>query len=272
MSSQHKAPLAAFFVVSIACIVVVVNALRSDALSGLFVNPTQVVVASTRLIPKPQDILAAETAVISGARVGLAAAPHVVRHVVSHAADPAALDKPKQHRHHRAASMTASTSAVPTLASTPAVIATAPEPQQVATSPVSGSTSQAHAPDRPGAVAHDAQPHLLVMHVPSYANQDHHSDTAPYGHSQRGHGQTKPKPKHDDHQGAWDHSSSANAGRPTDSDHGSSRGDHGRGNDGRGDDWSRDSSYEDWSRGSSYDGSSHDDWSRGSHDDHHGWH
>lgn len=72
MSSQHKAPLAAFLVISIACIVVVVNALRSDALSGIFVTPTQVVVAGARLVPQPQEILSTEAKVVSHAAAGLA--------------------------------------------------------------------------------------------------------------------------------------------------------------------------------------------------------
>lgn len=57
MSSQHKAPLAAFLVVSIACIVVLVNAVRGDALTGLFEHPSQSIVSGARLVPQPVEPL-----------------------------------------------------------------------------------------------------------------------------------------------------------------------------------------------------------------------
>jgi hypothetical protein len=252
LSSQHKAPLAAFVIVSIACIVVVVNALRSDALSSFFANPTQVVVAGARLIPEPQDILAAEAAGVADATVGLAAAPHVARHVVSRAAGPAVLPKP-QHRHHRASSMTASTSAVPPVVPTPVVPITAPGLQPAAPSPVSGSSAHAHG--GPGAVAGHALHHLSVMHVSSYGIRDHLSVVAPYGHREPGLGLTKPKSG--EHLGAWGHWLRTRAGRQGDRDHGSSRDGQAHGNDGRGHDWSHDSSQQGWSRGSS-----HADWAR----------
>ncbi|SFC38020.1 hypothetical protein SAMN04487968_10622 [Nocardioides terrae] len=92
MSSQHKAPLAAFFVVSIACIVVVVNALRSDALAGIFVRPTQAVIAGALLVPAPQDILSAEAKVVTKARTALSVARTVVD-------EPARVGAAEAHRH-----------------------------------------------------------------------------------------------------------------------------------------------------------------------------
>jgi len=125
MSSQHKAPLAAFFVVSIACIVVVVNALRSDAFTGIFVRPTQVVIAGARLVPAPQDILNAEAKVVTHARTALSVAHTVVDHPARAGAAPT--------RHHRAQHSTSGAAepgrahgAAQAAASAPAAVAVAP--------------------------------------------------------------------------------------------------------------------------------------------------
>jgi hypothetical protein len=98
VSSQHKAPLAAFLVVSIACIVVVVNALRSDALSGIFIRPTQAVVAGARLIPAPHDILSVEAEIVSRASGALSVTPSVVHRVVN---EPVGAKAPAPHRKAR---------------------------------------------------------------------------------------------------------------------------------------------------------------------------
>jgi hypothetical protein len=102
VSSQHKGPLAAFVVVSLACVVVLVNALRSDAfISGIFTGPTQVVVAGARLVPAPHDVLAAEARVVTRAKVGLDAAPHVLD-PTSKGADHARSVGSPHHRSSRA--------------------------------------------------------------------------------------------------------------------------------------------------------------------------
>lgn len=51
MSSEHKAPFAAFLVVSIACVVVLANALRSDALGALQLAAPVPVIAGELLLP-----------------------------------------------------------------------------------------------------------------------------------------------------------------------------------------------------------------------------
>lgn len=55
MSSEHKAPLAAFLVVSIACVVVLINALRSDALSTLMAAAPLPVIAGELLLPDDES-------------------------------------------------------------------------------------------------------------------------------------------------------------------------------------------------------------------------
>lgn len=60
MTSEQRAPLAAFVVLLIASVVVLANALRTDAVSGLFVAPAQSVVAGAELAPAPQRVLSAD--------------------------------------------------------------------------------------------------------------------------------------------------------------------------------------------------------------------
>ncbi|MFI2706294.1 hypothetical protein ACH5WX_02010, partial [Nocardioides sp. CER28] len=102
MSSQHKAPLAAFLVVSVACIVVVVNALRSDAVSDFLGRHSQAVVAGARLFPQPTDILSGEAHLVAGAKTGLTVTPDVVKKVVTGAGYAPEATKPKHGAHHAA--------------------------------------------------------------------------------------------------------------------------------------------------------------------------
>ena len=195
MSSQHKAPLAAFFVVSIACIVVVVNALRSDALGGLFVRPTQVVVAGARLIPEPRDILATEAKVVARASAGIAAAPEVVDQVVAQTgkATPAtrsshavpAAPKPKHHQIHRAHHAPLAATAPPAthvVIPAPPVVPVVTPPQQIPTVVTHGHAGEAH-----GWQAHQTQ----ASTVPAYGLLGHQSDSAAWSrahHENRGRG------------------------------------------------------------------------------------
>lgn len=159
MSSQHKAPLAAFLVVSIACIVVVVNALRSDALSGLFASPTQAVVAGVRLVPQPQDILSAEAKIVVGATAGLKIVPDVAQAVVGTAGHAAA--KPK-HAAHRGA--VRGTAALAIASHAPATA------QPAATGDAAGTAVQTH-------------PSLPEVHLPTYGHSGQRGNAGPAGHS-----------------------------------------------------------------------------------------
>lgn len=123
MSSQHKAPLAAFLLVALACMVVLVNALRSDALGSLFVAPAQSIVAGAELLPQPSFLLKAETTLVSkveppalgsanaaaltgaGVRASVAMPRHAAKHADNRADDHAqnrvrhAATAPAHHHH-----------------------------------------------------------------------------------------------------------------------------------------------------------------------------
>lgn len=138
MSSQHKAPLAAFVVVSIACIVVVFNAVRSDAFSAFMERQTQALVKSLPMTPEPKHVAPARAAAEPEAAPDAAPAP--VRTVSSEesSASPAA-HQPKKP--HRAGTGTAGTQVVGTASSAPAA-ASAP----VAAAPVIATPVIAAAP------------------------------------------------------------------------------------------------------------------------------
>ena len=95
MSSQHKAPLAAFVVVTIACIVVLANALHSDALTAFLRHPAQSIVAGIRVAPAEAGGREAE--VVGDAADAAPAAPRA--ETVEHAAPdpaPAVSDRPEK--------------------------------------------------------------------------------------------------------------------------------------------------------------------------------
>jgi hypothetical protein len=249
MSSQHKAPLAAFVVVSIACLVVVVNALRSDALAGFFTSPTQAVVAGARLIQQPDRLLSTEAEIGSRATAGLAAAPEAAQEVVPRAVR-ASSDRAPKHRH---------TAAAVVGAAQPVAVAPVVPEASGSQHPTSSPGTQGHAPQVHAWAGHQTH-QTLPSHLPAYglpSQPDHQSEPAPDGHAPHGWGQ---QPSHDDHgNDSHGHSSSWGEGRSSNSRGGAD--DHGRGpaaSDGhdwsRNDDWSHnDSSHHDWS---------HDHWSR----------
>jgi hypothetical protein len=252
MSSQHKAPLAAFLVVSIACIVVVVNALRSDALSGIFANPSQAVIAAARLVPAPEDILSTEARVVSRASAGLAVTPKVAHEVVSSTADPVghAATKPKSHHaHHRARNAVTSAAVTQTVVSTPSVpttVSTTPDTTPDTTPP----TTNTHGHGTRGWSNHSSHhATAATQEQPAYSHEGHQSDSSAYSNSQWGWGGSK---SHHDNRGhgsrgqsssGYDDRSNAvpssSNGHSSGRGHGSRRGDdeYGRGGTDRGNGW-----------------------------------
>lgn len=132
MSSQHKAPLAAFLVVCIACVVVLVNAVRGEALTGFLLRPTQaLVVSGARLAPEPAEVLDARADVVRS----VVAAPKLVEHVVNGPTPERADRQPKRARPARSAAAAAppAVAAAPVVTTPPAV--PTPVPGKSATLP-----------------------------------------------------------------------------------------------------------------------------------------
>jgi hypothetical protein len=170
VSSQHKAPLAAFVVVSIACIVVVVNALHSDAsaITGFLKHPTQALVSRLPMMAKQQAPTSSAPHAVVKAKAGLAAAPTVVEQVAG-TADGASTKHRQKKRHHAVAAGTQ------VLVPAPAAPGTASAP----TAPVIAAAAEAATHDHAGAAqqwqGHDPQP------LPSaYGQFGHRTDGAPY--------------------------------------------------------------------------------------------
>ena len=125
MSSQHKAPLAAFVVVSIALIVVVANAVLHDgasALTAFFQQPTQSLVSRLPMVARPHAVAVHEARAVVKAKAGLEAAPTVVKKVVATAEGSSVAHRSKQRHHaaHAAAEVVTPAPAAPVAASAPA--------------------------------------------------------------------------------------------------------------------------------------------------------
>jgi hypothetical protein len=200
MSSQHKAPLAAFVAVSVALVVVVISALHNDAsaLSRLVKHPGQALVLRLPMLPK-HVVASGEVHAAAKAKVELRETPKAVDEVVRTADAKPAVHRSTKRAH--AGRKGAAQVAVPAPASAVPTVAT---PVPVAAAPVVPAVPD-HASAAQQWQAHGSQP-FSTTHG-QVGHQSHAASSGAPGWS---------KPSHDDHgRGAHGQSAQQSSGRQT---------------------------------------------------------
>jgi hypothetical protein len=194
VSSQHKAPLAAFAVLTIACIVVVVSTLRAEGVPGFLQRPGQTLVAGLHIQPSPRHVVEAPSQVAAGAKGELQAARTAVAEVATSVGQAPTTQHQTSRHHEHAATVPAVSTLAGTTGSAQTVdpIAGVPAPAAAASAaPVrQDETGEAHQPAGHGPVG----PGLAhVGHVGHGVGLvGHLADAAPYGDG-KGWGASKQK-------------------------------------------------------------------------------